>query len=61
MKALQLGIVLGGIDGQRQQDLGGFYVLHIEGCLLVDECQGILGLVVLSHVGRGNQDNGFTQ
>ena len=37
------------------------HILDIEGGLLANQCQGILCLMVLGHIGRRNQDNRFAQ
>lgn len=60
-QALQLGIVLDGVDGQGQEKLGGFDILDIEGSLLADQCEGILGLVVFGHIRTGHQDDRLAQ
>ena len=53
-----LGVVHG-IDGELQQRCGCVGVLHVEGCVLVDEGESVLRLVVFCHIGRRHEYDGL--
>ena len=49
------------VNGSRNKFLAGIHVTDMYCSTLVGQGKGILGLMVLGHIGRRNQDNRLTQ